>query len=143
MQWSLLLEIVTEPHLLARLGYVRLGDALTRRSLALRHVYMCADIEQCERTDTWIKANYDSTRSRSGVRTERLRSPALRRARGQASSSVFSTCSLPSAAMSGTFLALLVCLAVLPTVVVPARYIPKWKKQVSVLLFCCLFGVRW
>jgi len=49
---------------------------------------MCADIEQCERTDTWFKANYDSTRSRSGVRTERLRSPALTRTRARASSSV-------------------------------------------------------
>jgi hypothetical protein len=45
----------------------------------------------------------------------------------------FSASSLPSVAMSRTFLALFVCLAVLPTVVIPARYVPKWKKQVSIL----------
>jgi len=107
---------------------------------------MCTDIEQCERTDTWIKANYDSTRSRSGVKTVTAQVTGSQAGKRTDVLFSFSACSLPSAAMSGTFLALFVCLAVLPTVVIPARYIPKWKKQVSALLFCCsvvLFGVRW
>ena len=99
-----------------------------------RRVCVFADIEQCERTDTWIQANCDSRRSRSRVRTGQLRSLPLGRARRTHVLFSFFASSLPSAAMSRTFLAIFLYLAVLPTVVIPARYVPKWKKQVSSLL---------
>jgi hypothetical protein len=99
------------------------------RSLPWWHV--CIGIEQFERTETLNKANRDRKKSRS-TDWGRPRSVALWQAIRQSVFDARPVCLTNLlAAMSRTLLVLFVCLTVLPAIVIPARYVPKWKKQVS------------